>query len=134
MIKEMKMIQPSLKRYLHEPPYHPKVFRSLLTPDQLWLVDWEEDFCVSCGTFTPNISSSHHKDCLHYSETPYHVAESAYITPCPKCGSFELILDSSRELELSQISCTDCDWSVQENLCEEDLLDKFNSGVYVWIP
>lgn len=128
------MAKLSLKRYLPELPYHPKEFRSMLTPDQLWLVDWEEDFCVSCGTLSPTVSTSHHKECPHYSEEPYKDCISAYTTPCPKCGSFELILDSSRALQISQISCIDCDWCVQEDLCEEDLLDKFNSGIYVYIP
>ncbi len=128
------MNKPSLKRYLPDLPYNPEEFRSKLSPEQLWLVNWEEDFCVSCGTITPTVSTSHHKECLHYSEEPYKDYVSAYDTPCPKCGSFELILDSSRELELSQISCMDCDWTVQESLCEEDLLDKFNSGFYIWIP
>lgn len=120
----------SLNEYLPNLPYHPVKFKEALTPEQKWLVDWEEDFCTSCGTTTPTVSTSHHKDCLSYSEEPYKEYESAYTQPCPNCGGFEFIIDSSRELELSQISCMDCAWMVQESICEEDLLDKFNSGVY----
>lgn len=124
----------SLKEFLPDLPYHPDKFKLSLSPEQKWLWNWEEDFCTSCGTTTPTVSTSHHKECLSYSDQPYKEYESAYVVPCPKCGSFDLIVDSSIDLELSQISCMDCDWMLQESICEEDLLDKFNSGYYTYIP
>lgn len=45
---------------------------------------------------------------------------------CPKCGSDELDMDSSREMELSEITCLDCGHSLQRHLPENWLTVLWN--------
>ena len=46
---------------------------------------------------------------------------------CPECGSEFLDIKSSREMEVSQIDCTDCGFGIQEKIPEEDLIQIWNN-------
>ena len=52
--------------------------------------------------------------------------DSEEIERCPKCGSDEIDLDSSREMELSEITCTDCGYGRQVHKPEDELLKWWN--------
>lgn len=47
---------------------------------------------------------------------------------CPNCGQddFALNVCSSRELQVSQISCRDCGYMFESKCSEEDLIDLYN--------
>ena len=47
--------------------------------------------------------------------------------PCPECGQDYngLSIESSSELQLSRISCSECGWSFEKSCCEEDLITEF---------
>lgn len=45
---------------------------------------------------------------------------------CPECGSEFFSITSSREMEVSQIYCADCDFMLQEKIPEEDLIEIWN--------
>ena len=113
----------SLLKIFGELPVHPDVF-STLDPKIKWLSELEEgdQFCVTCGTLTPRIPFSHHRDCCGYLD----VAEyPEYVPPlglCPECGEDSLVIDSSREMELSTLDCLDCGWGIQKKMPEENLL------------
>lgn len=46
---------------------------------------------------------------------------------CPKCGSDDINLQSSRELMHSKITCWECDFSLKGKINEDDLSDKWNA-------
>jgi DNA-directed RNA polymerase subunit RPC12/RpoP len=48
------------------------------------------------------------------------------IKRCPKCGSEFIDLDSSREMGLSEITCTDCGYGRQVKKPEDELLKWWN--------
>lgn len=123
------MNKPSLVEKLGGLPMRPDDFKSALTPQEKWLVDYQEDFCTSCGTITPHLLTTHHKECLSwYHEDDRPKPHSDFKRNCPKCDSEELWIDSSRELLLSTISCCDCDYVLQKSMPEESLLKLFNKG------
>lgn len=47
---------------------------------------------------------------------------SEELIPCHRCGSAYTTLSSNRSMQLSQITCGDCGYLLQENLPEEDLV------------
>lgn len=123
------MNKPSLVEKLGKLPMHPDQFKLALTSEEKWLVDYQEDFCTSCGTITPHLLTTHHEDCLswyHENDRPKPI--SAFTRNCPKCDSEDLWIDSSRELQLSTISCYDCDYILQKQFPEVKLLRLFNKG------
>ncbi len=44
---------------------------------------------------------------------------------CPECGSTYFIEQSSRELMQSEIHCCDCDYSIADNVDEDELLERW---------
>lgn len=46
---------------------------------------------------------------------------------CPECNQdySGLSIESSYELGVSRIKCSECGFSVEDNLCEEDLTEQF---------
>lgn len=46
---------------------------------------------------------------------------------CPECNQDYngLSIESSYELSISRIKCSECGFSVEDNLCEEDLTEQF---------
>lgn len=46
---------------------------------------------------------------------------------CPECEQDYngLSIESSYEMEISRIKCSECGFSVEDNLCEEDLTEQF---------
>lgn len=45
---------------------------------------------------------------------------------CPECNSDLITVNSSRELRISEIICDDCGFIIQENINEDDLINKWN--------
>ena len=46
---------------------------------------------------------------------------------CPKCGSGEVWVDSSRDAGCSWVDCSDCDYRFQRSVNEETLEEKWNA-------
>lgn len=119
----------SLRKIFGELPVHPNKFKEL-DPKIKWLSDIEEgnSFCTSCGTLTPNIPNSHHKECVHHKGLDsYPEPEPNPLGNCPDCGSEYLSIDSSRELQISEISCSDCTFTYQKKVPEVVLEKQFKS-------
>lgn len=116
----------SLVGMFGELPVHPDKFKEL-TPEVKWTWNAVEggNWCVSCGTLTPNKPNSHHKECRSYKDLKSYPVNEPSIGYCPKCGSEFLHLDSSRELQMSLISCLDCNWEMRGKVDEETLLKRF---------
>jgi hypothetical protein len=54
------------------------------------------------------------------------ISKENKINNCPKCGSEFVNSSSSFSLEISNVRCTDCNFMIQENIPEEDLIKKWN--------
>ena len=54
---------------------------------------------------------------------------------CPECKQDEgLCIESSRELEVSRIKCSDCGYDFSGECCEEDLIEKFKTHILTKRP
>lgn len=109
-------------------PVHPSVFTEKLSPRDKWTSEIEEgdNFCVSCGTLTPDVPKSHHKECGSYLDADDYVIHKNELGDCPKCKSEDgLNIDSSWELQESVISCCDCDFVFCDHLPEDQLIEKY---------
>jgi predicted RNA-binding Zn-ribbon protein involved in translation (DUF1610 family) len=47
--------------------------------------------------------------------------------PCPKCGEDEIHTDSSFSLQISVAWCSSCDFRIQRNVPEEELIIIWNN-------
>ncbi|UNH43526.1 hypothetical protein MNY66_06010 [Moellerella wisconsensis] len=123
----MKRKQFSLIKIFGSVPVDPNKFKDL-DKKLKWLGGCEEgNFCVGCGTLTPFIPKSHHANCYSYKDSDEYAEYVNELGRCPECDSPDgLSMDSSMELKLSQISCTDCQFVLQGALCEENLIIAFN--------
>ena len=109
------------------PPYNTKMFLKLC-PRTKWFGRCIEGdaFCTSCGTQTPSVPRSHHPTCYNYQELDEYltVEETWWLGVCPSCKVDDYVtlsIDSCRELGISQITCSECDFIYQDECCEEDL-------------
>ena len=108
------------------PPYNVKTFRRLCPRTKLFGTCIEgKDFCTSCGTTTPSVPRSHHSTCEHYGELDEYPEIEPFLWGCPDCKEDSLIIDSSVELGVSEISCTECEYLLQHECCEEELIAIF---------
>lgn len=117
------------------PPYTPEEFSKLCPRTKLTGSCKEgNSFCSSCGTLTPDIPMSHHKSCdnfIHGAGYYPTVEETWWLGVCPDCNTSDfptLNIDSSIELGISEISCSECDYCYQAECCGEDLVEMFLSG------
>ena len=115
------------------PPYNPVLF-SRLCPRTMWLGKCVEDvsgFCTECGTLTPDTPNTHHKGCNGYLETDTYPEVRPYLGGCPIChedGDDNLSIGSNIDAGISMISCSECTFYYEDEMCEEDLEDKFLAG------
>ncbi|APC44307.1 hypothetical protein [Pseudoalteromonas phage PH357] len=115
------------------PPYSQEEF-SKLCPRTKLTGNCKEgnEFCSICGTLTPSVPMSHHEDCDLFIESVEHyptVEESWWLGVCPDCKVNDfptLSIDSSIELGVSEISCSECGFSYQDECCEEELVERYN--------
>lgn len=115
------------------PPYSQEEF-SKLCPRTKLTGNCKEgnEFCSICGTLTPSVPMSHHKDCDLFMENEDHyptVEETWWLGVCPDCQVNDfptLSIDSSVELGVSEISCSECGFSYQDECCEEELVERYN--------
>ena len=115
-----------------KPPYDPSLFEQLC-PRSKWLGKCIEDgvgFCTECGNLTTKQPNTHHKDCSCYLDAESYPVREPYLGGCPDChqeGDDSLSIDSSRELGVSVISCSECDFNYSTEVCEEDLEELFKN-------
>lgn len=112
-------------------PVHPGTF-STLDPKLKWLdtPDEGDSFCVTCGTPTPSIPRSHHVECCSHKDADEYEEQVNPLGNCPECGSDDgLHTESSREQQISAISCIDCMYQYSDSVDEETLTENFLKGV-----
>lgn len=121
----------SLHDFFKDLPVAPELFESFRkgNAELYWLGKClEEHHCSTCGTTTPTIPKSHHTQCFdHRDAESFPEPAKSILGDCPSCKDEDsLTLVSSREMQLSVIYCTSCDFRFQGRYREEALITKFN--------
>lgn len=94
-------------------------------------------FCTNCGTLTPSVPKSHHKECFNFIELDaYPKSKSNPFGDCPLCQSEDgLSIDSSLEMRESSITCTECaEFTFWDKCSEESLIKFFKSAAITNAP
>lgn len=122
------------KVFSSSPPYNTKLFDKLCVRTKLFGKCLEGDnFCSFCGTITPSVPNSHHPTCCNYNkgESYPEDTDSWWLGSCPYCKITDYItlsIDSNIDAGVSEISCSECGYTFQDNCCEEELVEKFIRG------
>lgn len=119
----------SLIEKFGELPVSPEMFATL-DPKLKWLGKAVEgdSWCTACGTLTPSTPRSHHPECCSYQDADTYPVWKNPLGDCPKCHSDDgLSIDSSREQEVSAITCTDCLFQYSDSVDEETLTENFKA-------
>lgn len=85
------------------------------------------NFCIMCGTLSPAVPRDHHQECAYHSDKDSfeHLTDKNPLGDCPECGSEWLSVESSREMCVSRIFCSDCCFTYSDEVDEDTLQENY---------